>query len=353
MNSDMRSQIFGFVKNFLINSQQQNNDFKINQNYNLVYQSLPISNLNNYLEQKPYDKPINYEYPLPLGPVPQMPQQPFSPSLTDFQNNLGSLNPLPKIEGQPFLVGKRISGQYSLNKKKSEHPFFVNVNVTMTDEHKSCVCLKKVKTDFEEIMRKIQKESKSHIKVNFQNCSISTMSSPPKIEDGLRKKEEMLEHSEPTSIFGTKASQISKRSKDKIVKEFGKAHIDESTKCNPASTELAIDCFIRSIYFGNTDPETSEDRQKTLSKLLQNISKTFQFENNLSTTIKNLITFENLQIRVNKDQFKQLSFQVKITLFFRYWFHLIDYNWFKISFENVSPKLKITKPSFISEISKE
>ena len=65
MNSDMGSQIFGFVKNFLINSQQQNNDFKINQNYNLVYQSLPISNLNNYLEQKPYDKPINYEYPLP------------------------------------------------------------------------------------------------------------------------------------------------------------------------------------------------------------------------------------------------------------------------------------------------
>jgi hypothetical protein len=296
------------------------------------------------------DEPV--VHPLPSDSLPPLAStninNPFASSIPDIQSQLPSLNPLPSSDPNPFLLGKRGSTNFSLNPPLNELPGFVNINVKISNAEDSEVCTKKVKQDFENVMLKIQAESKSQIKLNFVDLSRYV---PEDNLDQIKK--------ENTCTKETNDSSMMTEPKNRVKFGEGFAKHQKRTQANSLNNplrnpnDIVIQCFLENAYLGEVGEGVLKDRKKTLSKLLLNISKTFQFENNLSTTIKNLITFENLHIRITRHQFSQLSFQVKTTLFFRYWFQLVDYNWFKISFENVSQKLKITKPDFILEISKE
>lgn len=333
MSSEIKDQIFAFVKSYLNRTSQKMSGLEIQANFQLCYQHVPFNRLKQHFEHLLLGNNSMgglYSFGqsrLPLGAHPRPSQAGESLSELGQQGSEGG------------LLAKR--GRLSVGlKTRTESP--VQVHVQLMPNRAKKLNVKKIQCDFEDLMSKVTLDTGSKIQVNFQTTSPTNSIY---VSNSL--------HSDNLSL---KTGLLSQDGWDR------RPLLDSAPRDPPRKNRVAetrstgddcfVECLIQNSHFGSVQPELVSQRKNTIRKLLLNIKNTFQFENNLTTTVKNLITFENLQIRLGSEVFQKVPFQAKVAVVVRYWFQLVNTKWFRANFVEVLPSVQVHKPSFVAKITK-
>lgn len=345
MTSEIKSQIFAFVKNYLNKTSQKMSDLEIQSNFQMSYQHLSFDRLQLYLER--LLRAVPEKPPFGSNSIPGLysfgPNRPILGAHPRPAQKLGSLPELVSYSTDNPILGKR--GHLGFrHQAPARSP--VKINVQLMPNRAKKLNVQKIQCEFEDLMSKVTLDTGSKVKVNFQT---SSPTNSIYVSNSL--------HSETLSL---KTGLLSQDGWDRrpVLDSKPESAVQEPPRLEPApepratGPDACVESLIQNTYFGNVEEEVASRRKETIRKLLSNIKNTFQFENNLTTTVKNLITFENLQIRVPSEVFEKIPFQAKVTVVVRYWFQLVSFKWFRANFAEVMPSVQVAKSSFVAQITK-
>lgn len=351
LESQIKGKIFSFVKSFLNKTPEKIASLEIERNFHLGYQTLSLAQLQSQFARAIKDSfdGLSLSQSITADPFCLEPRKSSLESHPRPNPSQLSFPQLRSQESSVLALGKRnASGVY-------EEESAVHINAQFMPCRSKKLDLKKIRGDFEDLMSKVALDCGSRVQLQFKSPSPknSVYVSNSNMSDNLSLPTAILSGDVWNKDVLVESTQAPSQPDYPTPKD--PSHMLPPKPPSPAEAAQEtpfIASLLQNSYYGNADSDVERLRKDTLQKLLGNIRKTFQFENNLTTTVKNLITFENLQIRLNRCAFDRLPFQAKVTAVVRYWFQLISHKWFSQNFEDPLPKIQVKKASFVTQITK-
>lgn len=106
------------------------------------------------------------------------------------------------------------------------------------------------------------------------------------------------------------------------------------------------------LSFGKNSDKITKKRKLELIKVFKNIVKNFDYSDDSMNSVKNIMTYMRLFLRIDPEVFQQLSLEYKLILLVQFWFQYIDNQFFTQTFKSSFPRINIKNTKTLSRITK-